>query len=138
MNSMNLRLKPGEKLYVNGAVIRVDRRVSIELLNDVTFLLQSHVLQLEDASSPLRQLYFAIQSVIIDPKSSDETSGMINVMLADLLATFSDNDVIYGLLEVQGLVKRGRFFDSLRVVRGLFWIEDSIISVGHSFDPAAA
>ena len=44
MSNMRLYLRPGEKLYINGAVIRVDRKVSIELLNDVTFLLENHVM----------------------------------------------------------------------------------------------
>ncbi|OYW35186.1 MAG: hypothetical protein B7Z45_06885 [Azorhizobium sp. 12-66-6] len=39
---MQLTLRPGEKIYVNGAVLRVDRKVTLELLNDVTFLLESH------------------------------------------------------------------------------------------------
>ena len=41
---MNITLHAGEKLYINGAVIRVDRKAKIELLNDVTFLLENHVL----------------------------------------------------------------------------------------------
>jgi len=42
---MILSLRSGGKVYVNGAVLRVDRKVNIELLNDVAFLLESHVLQ---------------------------------------------------------------------------------------------
>ena len=45
---MFIHLKRGEKLYVNGAVVRVDRRTSLEFLNDVTFLLENHVMQAED------------------------------------------------------------------------------------------
>ena len=35
---MQISLKPGERLFLNGAVIRVDRRVTVELMNDVAFL----------------------------------------------------------------------------------------------------
>ena len=31
---MNISLRKGEKIYINGAIFRVDRKVSIELLND--------------------------------------------------------------------------------------------------------
>ena len=44
-NTLKISLKPNEKIYINGAVLRVDRKVSIELLNDVQFLLENHVLQ---------------------------------------------------------------------------------------------
>ena len=54
-NTLKISLKPNEKIYINGAVIRVDRKVTIELLNDVQFLLESHVMQAErgvDAAAP--------------------------------------------------------------------------------------
>ena len=31
---MHITLRAGEKLYLNGAVLRADRKVSIELMND--------------------------------------------------------------------------------------------------------
>jgi flagellar biosynthesis repressor protein FlbT len=133
---MNLRLKPGEKIYINGAVIRVDRRVSLELLNDVTFLLQSHVLQVEDATAPLRQLYFMIQSVLIDPKSLEHTELMIVDMLNQALSTFSNRDVIDGLLDVRDLTDKGRFYEALRFIRSLFPLESLIMNVGISVDVA--
>jgi len=49
---MHLSLRAGEKIYLNGAVIKVDRKVSIELLNDVTFLLEAHVLTTNDTTTP--------------------------------------------------------------------------------------
>ena len=64
---MRLSLRAGERVYVNGAVLRVDRKVSLELLNDATFLLETHVLQAEAATTPLRQLYFAAQTMLITP-----------------------------------------------------------------------
>ena len=65
--AMHISLRPGEKLYVNGAVLRVDRKVSVEFLNDVTFLLENHVILPEEANTPLRQLYFVVQTMLIEP-----------------------------------------------------------------------
>ena len=64
---MNITLRAGERLYINGAVIRVDRKATIELLNDVTFLLENHVMQAEQATTPLRQIYFVVQVMLMDP-----------------------------------------------------------------------
>ena len=71
-NTLKISLKPNEKIYLNGAVIRVDRKVTIELLNDVQFLLESHVLQTDEASTPLRQLYFILQVMLMNPTGADE------------------------------------------------------------------
>ena len=64
---LKLGLRANELIYINGAVLRVDRKVRLELLNDVTFLLESHVMQHEKATTPMRQLYFLVQSLIMDP-----------------------------------------------------------------------
>jgi flagellar protein FlbT len=58
MSSFKIFLKANERIYINGAVIRVDRKVSLELLNDVQFLLENHVLQAEDATTPLAPALF--------------------------------------------------------------------------------
>ncbi|MGH6860361.1 MAG: flagellar biosynthesis repressor FlbT, partial [Phyllobacterium sp.] len=69
---MKISLRAGEKLYVNGAVLRADRKVSLEFMNDVSFLLESHVLQTDQTTTPLRQLYFAAQIMLVDPPVRDE------------------------------------------------------------------
>jgi flagellar protein FlbT len=68
-SSLRISLKAGERIFINGAVLRVDRKVALEFLNDVTFLLENHVLQPEQATTPLRQLYFIVQMMLINPKA---------------------------------------------------------------------
>ena len=51
---MNITLRAGERFFINGAVIRIDRKASIELLNEVTFLLEAHVMQAEKATTLVR------------------------------------------------------------------------------------
>ena len=67
---MLLKLRAGEKLYINGAVIKVDRKVTIELMNDATFLLEAHVIQPDEANTPLRQLYFVLQTQLMERESA--------------------------------------------------------------------
>ena len=63
---MRLKLRAGEKLYLNGAVIKVERKATIELLNDAAFLLEAHVIQPSEANTPLRQLYFVLQTQLME------------------------------------------------------------------------
>ena len=89
-NTLKISLKPNEKIYINGAVIRVDRKVTIELMNDVQFLLESHVMQADDASTPLRQLYFILQVMLMNPAGAPEARDMFRRSLPLLLASFKD------------------------------------------------
>ncbi|MFO7460819.1 MAG: flagellar biosynthesis repressor FlbT, partial [Desulfatiglandales bacterium] len=63
--TLKISLKPNEKIYVNGAVLKTDRKVSLEFLNDVDFLLEAHVMQPEEAITPIRQLYFIVQVMLM-------------------------------------------------------------------------
>ena len=92
-NTLRLSLKPGEKIYINGAVLRVDRKVTLELLNDVQFLLESHVLQAEDASTPLRQLYFILQVMLMNPQGAQDARDMFRRSLPLMLASFHDEQI---------------------------------------------
>jgi len=68
--SMHISLRAGERIYINGAVLRVDRKVTLELLNDAAFLLENQVMQYEEAVTPLRQLYFIVQLMLIEPSQA--------------------------------------------------------------------
>ena len=67
---MRISLRAGERVYINGAVLRASRKTTFELLNDATFLLEGHVIQPENATTPLKQLYFALQTLLIEPSSA--------------------------------------------------------------------
>lgn len=138
MTTMKLRLRPGEKLYINGAVIKVDRRVSLEILNNVAFLLEGHVLQAVDATTPLRQLYFAVQSALMDPSDIDLISSLMEKMLGQTIESFSNRAVISSLMDVGDLLARRRYFEALRVIRGLYPIESEIMMSGSGPDFQAA
>jgi Flagellar biosynthesis regulator FlbT len=135
--SMHLSLKAGERIFINGAVLRVDRKVSIELLNDATFLLENHVLQVGDATTPLRQLYFVVQAILIDPSSADKALSVFKDLFAATLESFSNEEIVQGLQEVSTMVETGRPFDALKIIRGLYPIESAVLS-GLSMPPHQA
>ena len=125
---MHISLRSGEKIYLNGAVIRVDRKVSIELLNDVTFLLEAHVMQPQDTNTPLRQLYFVVQTMLIDPASADRARAMFKQSVALMLEAYEHPQVVASLRTVESLVSQDRRFDALKAIRALFPIEARILA----------
>jgi flagellar biosynthesis repressor protein FlbT len=124
---MQLHLKKGEKLYLNGAVIKAEQRCTIELLNNVTFLLESHIMQPERATSPLRQLYFVVQTMLIEPSNAGLTKELYWHQSACLLATLSNGALKDGIVGADVCVRDGRYFEALRAIRKLMPLEDDVL-----------
>jgi flagellar protein FlbT len=127
-NPLKITLKANEKIYVNGAVVRVDRKVSLEFLNDVQFLLEGHVLQPEEATTPLRQLYFIVQVILMNPGGAAEAREMLRKSLPLLLACFSDEQILSSLKHIDRLVAEDKVYDALKALRGLYPLEAKILA----------
>ena len=125
---MQISLKPGERIFINGAVLRVDRKVTLELLNDVTFLLESHVLQANEATTPLRQLYFVVQTMLMDPANAETAKLVFEKTHRLLLAAFENKEILEGLKSVGDLIAAEKIFDALKTIRGLYRVEETILA----------
>ncbi|MFT3672945.1 flagellar biosynthesis repressor FlbT [Aestuariivirga sp.] len=125
---MIIHLKKNEKLFINGAVIMLDRRGSIELLNDAQFLLASHVMQVEDATTPLRRLYFVVQTMIIDPAGAELTRTLFDTHHAQLCAAVSLQAYQELLAQVKKLVKETEYFEALKLLRKNFDMDEVLMA----------
>lgn len=124
---MNIALKAGERIFINNAVLRADRRVRLELLNNATFLLESHFMQESQATSPLRQLYFVTQQMMIDEPGSARARVLFDRMLEDMLDTYRNVEVRTGLKECHRMVVEKRPFEAMKILKGLFPIDDDLV-----------
>ncbi|HEX7075300.1 MAG TPA: flagellar biosynthesis repressor FlbT [Hyphomicrobiaceae bacterium] len=127
-NTLKISLKANEKIYINGAVIRPDRKVSLEFLNDVQFLLEQHVLQVEDADTPLRQLYFIVQVMLMQPDDTEEARAMFRETLTRLLGCFTDQRILASLKDLDRLVGQGQIYEALKLIRRLYPLEAEIMN----------
>jgi flagellar biosynthesis repressor protein FlbT len=127
-STLRISLKSGERIFINGAVLRVDRKVAIEFLNDVTFLLENHVLQPEGATTPLKQLYFIVQMMLINPEGASQSMIMFRKSITMLLASFANDEILAELKRIDAVVTSGRPFDALKAIRALYPIEERILS----------
>ncbi|MEI8719653.1 flagellar biosynthesis repressor FlbT [Mesorhizobium sp. ISC11] len=122
-NTLKISLKPNEKIYINGAVIRVDRKVTVELMNDVQFLLENHVIQAEDASTPLKQLYFILQVMLMNPAGAAAAREMFRRSLPLLLASFEDGQICSALKQIDRMVGEDHIYEALKAIRALYPLE---------------
>ncbi|WP_310620251.1 flagellar biosynthesis repressor FlbT [Flexibacterium corallicola] len=133
---MRIHLKAGDKLFINGAVLSVDQKTSINVLNDVRFLLGSHVLQPDKTDTPLKQLYFVIQSALIEPSSESLSLEHYLRLISRIRKAVSNQDIHSGLDRVETLVDAKKYFDALKVLRGLFSVEKAVLEgEDHLVDP---
>ncbi len=120
---MFIHLKRGEKLYLNGAVLRVDRRTSLEFLNDVTFLLENHVMQADEATTPIRQLYFVVQTMLMDPSNAGMTAELYKHLSHRTRQAIEDPAIQDAIDGADRKVAEGRYFDALKLLRSGFTSE---------------
>lgn len=135
---MRFSLRAGERIFINGAVLTVSQKVTLSLLNDARFLLESHVLQLADATTPMRQLYFVVQSLLINPQ--EEANGMIafRTMHEAVTMVTTDEAVKGELKRIEGFVLAGRTFEALKVIRNLFEPNENSVPMESAIVPGKA
>ena len=121
---MNITLRAGERFFINGAVIRIDRKASIELLNEVTFLLENHVMQAEEATTLVRQIYFAVQIMLMDPTAAASAAPVARSLIESALVAYRAPELTAGLKSAAASLVRGRNFEALKSLRALFALED--------------
>lgn len=125
---MRFSLKAGERIFINGAVLTVSQKVTLSLLNEARFLLESHVLQVADATTPMRQLYFVVQSILINPQEADKVMGAFRKLHNALMQIVTDDESRRTLGRAGELVEAGRTFEALKLIRTLFEPIDSVVA----------
>ncbi len=126
-HTIQISLRAGETIFINGAMVRVDRKTSLEFLNTVTFLLESHMLKPSQATTPLKKMYTNLQKLLVDPEAGFETRQNFYQMHTQIVAMCPNDDLAEGLIEVKNLVNSARNFEALKTLRKLFVIEDMML-----------
>ena len=127
-STFKVSLKANERIFINGAVVRVDRRVSLEFLNDVQFLLENHVMQADEATTPLRQLYFVAQVIVMSPNNAEAAMSLFRKNLESLIDTFSDPRILSELKYVDRMISENRVYEALKTIRKLYPFEAEVLN----------
>lgn len=120
-------LRPGERIFINGAVLRADSRSSIEILNDVPYLLEHEIIHAQQTVTPLRQLYYILQTMIMEPDGMTTARGVFEDTMHWLREAFANETVRGGLETIIRQVEAGAPFEALKTLRPLVTIEDTIL-----------
>ena len=128
---MHITLRANEKIFINGAVLKVDRKTSIELMNDAVFLLEAHVMLERDATTPLRQLYYIVQLMLMEARERAENRTMFANHCVAMTKAYDEPRILEGVTKVTALVARSRHFEALKVIRSLLPVEAALTGRPH-------
>ena len=114
-----ITLKAGDRIVVNGAALKVDRKVGVELLNDVAFLLEQHIMMPDEATTPLRRLYLEIQSILTEPAVRNEARARAMDSMAAIQSSALEQRIVLALKDAQAHLGEDRPLEALKTIRAV-------------------
>jgi flagellar protein FlbT len=125
-----LEIRPGDRMLVNGAALQFRSRTSVVLSNRVRFLFGKQIMAPEEARTPSRRVYFAMQSAYM----AEEEERLRFLDLARDLAEEYRSATTSGtareiLRDALDDLEAGRCWEAMRRVRDLFAHDDAVLAV---------
>ena len=131
MSNLVLELRPGEVMIVNGAPIRFRTKSRIELTAHARFLFGKQIMTPEQADSPARRIYFALQSAYIG-NEEERPRGL--AAARELIATFKQattsmlaRDILDRAL---ACAEADDCYQALKLARRIISHEDAVLGRG--------
>ncbi|WP_120009738.1 flagellar biosynthesis repressor FlbT [Teichococcus vastitatis] len=128
--SLILKLAPGERLFINGAVVtNGDRRAYLMVETKAQIVREKDVLQLEDASTPVRRAYFAAQNVLLNAQPALGSTEAFETQMGILRAVFRKSEHIDLLDEAERQMEQGNTYRALAALRELVLYESALLNL---------
>ena len=138
MSNLVLELRQGEMMIVNGAPIRFRSKTRIELTAKARFLFGKQIMAPDQADSPARRIYFALQTAYIGTEE-ERARGLI--VARDLIGSFAGATTSALAKEILGRAMEAAESDdcytALKLVRRIIRHEDVVLGRSSGW-PAAA
>lgn len=132
--ALKVSLKPGEQFVVNGAVIcNGDRRTNLILQNKVSLLREKDIMQEDEASTPVRRIYFVIMLMYLDQGNYQQYYDEFVLRMTEFMNVLEDPEAKKSCLAISRHVMHQDYYKALTTCRKLFVFEDERLH----FIPAA-
>lgn len=137
MSNLVLELRQGETMIINGAPIRFRTKARIELTAKARFLFGKQIMRPDQADSPARRIYFAVQSAYIGseeerPVGLDTARRLIEDFQAATTSALA-RDILERALAA---AEADDCYQALKLARRIIRHEDSVL--GRQTEPVAA
>jgi flagellar protein FlbT len=124
---LKLDLRPHEKIFLGGAVlVNGDSRCQLAVLNDVPVLREKDIFKEENADTPCKRIYLAVQMMYMDrPNLARYHQFYWERVHAVIEVAPSTADLIS---KVSEFVLNGQYYQALKAARELIRYEQELIS----------
>jgi flagellar protein FlbT len=124
---LKLKLRPNERVVVNGCVIRnEDRQTTLTVDNFAQILREKDILQPEQATTPGRAAYVRVQLLLLGEGDAVLLQKEAAAALQRLHGAFAD-EARHRVLEAANALARRDFYKALAALREVFAHEDRVL-----------
>jgi len=129
MTGLVIRLKPNEKILVNGVVLQnCDRAARFRIKsNDVSILRSRDAIPQKSANTPLRRLYYVAQLALAGEADPEKAKAQIQSGIDPLKAIFAGTAQL-DLERAYEAAEKHKFFIVMRALKKLFGLEQSLLA----------
>lgn len=130
MSTLVLELRQGDTMIVNGAPIRFRTKSRIELTAHARFLFGKQIMRPEEAVTPARRIYFALQSAYIGTEEERDHGLVAARDLVGQFAAATTSGLARDILQrALALAEGGQCYQALKLARRIIRHEDAVL--GH-------
>ncbi|WP_114395660.1 flagellar biosynthesis repressor FlbT [Oleisolibacter albus] len=136
---LKIRLKADEHLVINGALLKAVEPTTLLLMNHAKFMLDRQIMRPDQATSPAKRIYFAVQNTYL--ATAEERPGMLTFLrqcVGDFREATTSAPIRQKLDELERLVGADDFYPALQIARDIMSYEDLILGVGSILGTGAA
>ena len=123
--ALKLTLKPGEKLVINGAVVQNgERRATMVVQNRASILRDRDILKPEEATTPVRRIYFAVMMLYLDERGERQWMEEFTARMTEFINVISNAEALADCVNVIKLVQARHYYKALLTCKKLMPFED--------------
>ncbi len=124
--ALKIILKPNEKMIIGGAVVRAGAsKCHFFVENNVPILRQNGIMTAEDAHSPARRIYLAIQLMYVDDARIAEHQNLYWELIRDFVDAAPSSLKIVD--QINEFILAENFYQALKTARQLIDFEQEVI-----------
>lgn len=128
MSNLVLELRPGEVMIVNGAPIRFRTKSRIELTAKARFLFGKQIMPPDEADTPARRIYFALQSAYIGTDDERERGLVTARRLIDDFKGATTSGLAREILDLAlAAAEADDCYQALKLARRIIRHEDAVL-----------
>lgn len=127
---LKLKLAPGEKIVVNGAVMTNGHHgATLTINNHAAIMREGHILQEEDVDTPTKRLYFLVQAMLLAPPPTEAQQASYASIMVQLRECYRRPMTLELLDETDMQVNDANYYKALTALRRLIDYEAQLLRI---------